>query len=107
MEKRASWLLIGALKIAYERGILRFIDDPNGPGTVCEIGGNWFYFAMCDCYTPSEMLRDEGLRCMLEWVYDALEGKGGMREVDPDEYGYYIAVLRESGCYKPLEWRTE
>lgn len=99
-----SWLLIGALRIAYKRGILRFAREPFGSGVVCWIGDNWFYFSdeAEDYDNAAEYLQSVGISFALERVYDTLEGAGGMNDWNQDEHDYYIAVLKESGCYTPL-----
>ncbi len=88
------------LRNGYEKGIVKFITDPNmEAGTVCSIGEYWFYFSGTDAEekNPEEFLAGADMEEVLDRVLAALDWLLDENEDNGDaEYNYYYAVLRES-----------
>ena len=90
------------VKYGYEHGVVTFQNADLYLGfdeIVCVIGYwgnyNWFYFGGLDAEThsnPDEFLDDVGIDNALSWVTGTLDE---MREIDPDEYAFYEAILNE------------
>lgn len=97
---------IGTLIRGYRKGIVTFPPCPQGDGVhepVCKIGDNWFYFGGMEAEesTPDEFMENVGLWDVCKEAFDALHdsnGLSGIESMDPDEYAYYEALLKEAGC---------
>ncbi len=79
-------------------GSIRFVKDPNMEhGTVCQIGGGWFYFGgeTAEGMQPEEYLRAVPSEDIVSEVYDMLEAFRVSGEELEDEYAYYEAYLIE------------
>ena len=78
-------------------GHIQLVTDPNmESGTVCQIGGNWFYFGgqTAEQMTPEEYLRcvpEEDIVCEIAQTLDAFRKDPSFVE----EYLYYLYYLRE------------
>ncbi len=88
-----------------EDGIISFTADPNGTGTVANIGEYWFYFddgPEAAEKSPEEYMEKAGQEEVVDRIYDTLDD---MRRDDPSsaEYRYYEACLREAHGY---EWES-
>ena len=79
-------------------GSIRFVKDPNMEhGTVCQIGGGWFYFGgeTAEGMQPEEYLRAVPSEDIVSEVYDMLEAFRVSGDGLEDEYAYYEAYLIE------------
>ena len=73
-----------------DKGLVEFIVDPNfGVGTVCQIGGNWFYFGgeTAEEESPAEYLAHVPKEDIVREIMDALDG---LWEVERDYYVYFL-----------------
>lgn len=79
-------------------GSIHFVKDPNMEhGTVCQIGGYWFYFGgeTAEGMQPEEYLRAVSSEDIAGEVYDTLEEFRVSGEEFEAEYAYYEAYLIE------------
>ena len=79
-------------------GSIHFAKDPNMEhGTVCQIGGYWFYFGgeTAEGMQPEEYLRAVSSEDIASEVYDTLEEFRVSGEEFEAEYAYYEAYLIE------------
>ena len=79
-------------------GIVRLITDPNmDEGTVCEIGGSWFYFGgmTAEEMTPEEYLENIPQEDIVREIVETLQEFENELEYS-DEWAYYRAVLDEN-----------
>lgn len=80
-----------------DEGIVRLVTDPNMDyGTVCEIGGSWFYFGgfTAEEMTPEEYLRDIPKEDIARNIHDVLQEFENEQDYS-DEWAYYRAFLDE------------
>lgn len=80
-----------------DKGVIRLVTDPNmDEGTVCEIGGSWFYFGGADAenMSPSEYISRIPREDVARMIYEALQEFENEQEYS-DEWSYYRAILDE------------
>lgn len=84
------------LEKGYDLGAVRLISSPHGDGTVCQIGGYWFYFGgqTAEEMEPEEYRRNVPKADIMDEILVALEGIRD--DLSEDEYNYYECVLLEA-----------
>lgn len=77
-------------------GVIAFVEEPSGFGTVCQIGEHWFYFGgeTAEVEPPEMYLANSSMEENVRMIYDTLCGFYDYGF--DDEYGYYAAILKES-----------
>lgn len=89
------------IKTGYEKGIVKLIDSPHLDGTVCEIGEYWFYFGgqTAEDLTAEEYKINIPEEDIINNIFAVLDdAKYDDKPISKNEYLYYEAILRESGC---------
>lgn len=81
----------------YHSGIVKLVDSPNGDGTVCQIGDNWFYFGgeAAEGVSPEEYKKNVPEDGIIDEIYFTLKDFNESGEEYADEYAYYEAYLNE------------
>ena len=88
-------------------GAIRLDTSPNGDGTVCRIGENWFYFGGQEAENsdPEEYLKNVGEEGVRDEIFTTLEDFREAPYTYEDEYKYYESYLISSIAYTPAEIR--
>lgn len=82
----------------YRKGIVKLVDSPNGDGTVCQIGDNWFYFGgeAAEGVSPEQYRNDVPEDGIIDEIYFTLKYFHEDGGEYLDEYMYYEFFLNES-----------
>ena len=86
----------------YDRGIIELELSPNNDGIVARIGEYWFYFggmAASIAESVDQYKKDIPRKSIIRNIGDTLKDFLHDEGFD-DEYRYYEAILKESGCDK-------
>lgn len=85
------------LKQAYEADIVELINSPNGDGTVCRIGEDWFYFDSDHGgnYLAADYEKEFDTEFTLAKIYERLEEMRENPDLFSNEYDYCESYIRE------------
>lgn len=89
-------MTIEMIKDGFHKGLVSVVDSPCGDGTVCSIGGSWFYFGgqSAEEMTAKEYLANVPEQDIAREIYDTLQ-EFERDEAFRDEFRYYDAYLSE------------
>ena len=82
----------------YRNGTVKLVDSPNGDGTVCQIGDNWFYFGgeAAEGVSPEQYKKDVPEDGIIDEIYFTLKVFREDGGEYLDEYMYYECFLNEN-----------
>lgn len=87
------------IRKGYKKGII-YLDTAPGEeyGTVCWIGGFWFFFGgeLGDSVTPEQYKKDIPEETIIDEIHYTLEDFRKNKEDFGDEYFYYYYYLQEN-----------
>ena len=86
----------------YDKGVVKLNISPHNDGIVCRIGDYWFYFGglTAEEYDDVEKYKKDIPRdTIIDEIFEVLNDFDFRHtEEFMDEYNYYEAILKESGC---------